>query len=140
MVSSALTGSLRIIVTLSSEKVFLGAVAADCGWGGANLNSMNLIEVFLPLDKGSGAPVNAERIEAIVKELADRFGGATAFTREPADGLWKRSAVVERDRIVIVEVMVSEVDGAWWHSLRRRLEEEFEQQEILIRVTACRQI
>lgn len=104
------------------------------------MKSMYLIEVFLPLDKGNGAPIEAGRIEAIVQELADRFGGATAFTREPADGLWRSAASIQKDRIVIVEVMVNQVDEAWWKTRRRQFESEFEQDEILIRVTACNQI
>jgi len=101
---------------------------------------MDVVEVFLPLDKGNGIAVEVEQIEAIVKGLADRFGGATAFTREPADGLWKRSSTIERDRIIIVELMMDEVDDAWWKDYRHRLEREFDQEEIMIRVTACRKI
>ena len=104
------------------------------------MKSMNVIEVFLPLDSGNGEPVEAGRIEAIVNELADCFGGATAFLREPADGLWKGGAALERDRIIIIEVMINEVDEAWWKAYRRQLERQFEQAEILIRVTACNQI
>lgn len=102
--------------------------------------TMKVVEVFLPLDTGGGAPVAVERIEEIVRDLADRFGGATAFTREPADGLWKRAASIERDRIIIIEVMAGSLDEAWWRGYRASLEREFEQTEILIRVTDCGQI
>jgi hypothetical protein len=47
---------------------------------------------------------------------------------------------MERDRIIVVELMVNEVDEDWWKFYRERLEAEFEQEEILIRVTACRKI
>lgn len=98
---------------------------------------MNVVEVFLPLDTGRGDPIPLETIEGLVAGLADRFGGATAYTREPAEGLWKRATTIERDRILVAEVMVEDVDEAWWHDYRRRLESEFEQESILIRVTAC---
>lgn len=101
---------------------------------------MNVLEIFLPLDKGGGGTAEPEEIERIVHELADRFGGATAFTREPAQGLWKREATIERDRIVIVEVVVRELDEAWWRDYRRQLEIAFEQSEIMIRVIPCRLI
>jgi hypothetical protein len=101
---------------------------------------MNLVEIFLPLDKGSGAPTDGETIEGIVKGLADRFGGATAFTREAADGLWKRETAIERDRIIIIEVVVRDLDEAWWKNYQRRLEQEFAQFSIMIRVTPCRLI
>lgn len=98
---------------------------------------MNVIEVFLPLDTGRGEPVPPEVIEGLVAGLADRFGGATAYTREPAQGLWKRATTMERDRIIVVEVMVEEVHETWWRDYRTRLESEFEQERILIRVTGC---
>jgi hypothetical protein len=100
----------------------------------------NIVEIFLPLDTRTGRAVDLELIEGVVKGLTDRFGGATAFTREPADGLWKREMAIERDRIIIVEVIVDEIDEVWWHDYRRKLELEFEQQRVLVRVTSCRVI
>lgn len=99
---------------------------------------MNVIEVFLPLDTGRGEPIPPETIEGLVAGLGDRFGGATAYSREPAEGLWKRAMTLERDRIIVVEVMVDQVDDQWWSAYRQRLEREFDQQQVLIRVTACR--
>ena len=71
---------------------------------------MFVVELFLPLARGDGMPVASAEIEGIVAGMADRFGGATAFTRSPAEGLWKEADEVEHDRIVIVEVMVEEID------------------------------
>lgn len=100
---------------------------------------MHLIELFLPTGRGDGRAIPPARIEAIVAELADRFGGATAFLRAPAKGLWKpASGKVSEDRIVIVQIMVEEIDEAWWRDYRARLEREFQQEEILVRATACR--
>nr|WP_295888637.1 hypothetical protein [uncultured Devosia sp.] len=101
---------------------------------------MNIIEVFLPLDTGHGAPIPLEVIEGLVAGLADRFGGATAYTREPAEGLWKRATTMEHDRIIVVEVMVEDVDETWWHDYRQRLESEFEQESVMIRATVCRTV
>ena len=100
----------------------------------------SVVQIFLPLDARSGRAIDLDLIEGVVKGLADRFGGATAFTREPAEGLWKRAMSVERDRIIIVEVVTEEVDEVWWHDYRRKLESEFEQDKILIRVTPCRML
>jgi hypothetical protein len=99
---------------------------------------MNVVEVFLPLDTGRGEPLPPETIEGLVAGLSDRFGGATAYTREPAEGLWKRATTIERDRIIVVEVMVDEVDEQWWSAYRERLEREFAQDRVLVRITACR--
>lgn len=101
---------------------------------------MYVVEILLPLKTGRGAPIPPDVIEGIVAGLADRFGGATAFTRAPAEGLWKQDDDVERDQIVIVEVMVADVDERWWNDYRRRLEIEFEQDEVLIRASSCRKL
>jgi hypothetical protein len=97
----------------------------------------SVVQIFLPLDTRSGRPIDLEVIEGIAKGLADRFGGATAYTREPAEGLWNRAMTIERDRIIIVEVLVDQVDEEWWRAYRRKLESEFEQDDVLIRVTPC---
>ena len=101
---------------------------------------MFLVELFLPLARGDGSPIAFGEIEGIVAGMADRFGGATAFTRSPAEGLWKETDDIERDRIVIIEVMVDEIDPAWWSVYRLRLEGEFQQKEILIRSIRCEQL
>lgn len=101
---------------------------------------MQIVEVFLPLDTGSGILIDPEVIEGIIGGLADRFGGATAFTRAPADGLWKQGSIIEKDRILIIEVMLSDFDEVWWKNYRAMLEQEFEQNEVLIRATECRTV
>lgn len=101
---------------------------------------MHVIEIFLPLETRTGKPMPTEVIEGIVAGLAERFGGATAFIRSPADGLWKENDGVERDQIVVVEVMVSEVNERWWEEYRSRLETEFAQGEVLIRASSCRKL
>lgn len=101
---------------------------------------MYVVEIFMPLETGKRQAISPHIIEGIVAGLAERFGGATAFTRSPADGLWKQEEEIERDQIVIVEVMVSELDERWWSDYRRRLEAEFQQDEVLIRASSCRKL
>jgi hypothetical protein len=85
-------------------------------------------------------PIAPEASEGIVDELADRFGGATAFTRSPAEGLWKQGSSIQKDRVIIIEVMLANLDVAWWEAYRRQLEHQFEQDVVLIRVTRCQVI
>ena len=100
---------------------------------------MQLVELVLPTNRGDGEPIPPARLEAIVGELADRFGGATAFLRAPATGLWKpEPGKVTEDRIVIIQIMVEDIDEPWWRACRERLEREFQQEEVLIRATECR--
>ena len=44
-----------------------------------------------------------------------------------------RKQATERDDIAVIEVMAETVDRGWWAELRRRLEHEFSQDEIVIR-------
>jgi hypothetical protein len=66
-------------------------------------------------------------------ELAERFGGVTAFTRAPAEGIWKEDGQTNRDDIVVVEVMVEDPDRAWWRAYRADLEGRFRQDAIVVR-------
>jgi hypothetical protein len=90
----------------------------------------HLVEILLPSAAGSDGETAFDQVMA---ELTDAFGGVTAFTRSPAEGLWNGQGRTERDDIVIVEVMVDAVDTAWWASYRRDMERRFHQNEIIVR-------
>lgn len=109
-----------------SDAISMGIVAGT---------EMYVVELFLPVARGNGDPVDIGEIEDVIARMADRFGGATAFIRSPAEGLWKDADEVERDRIIIIEVMVTELDIHWWGECRSRLEEQFQQEKILLRAT-----
>jgi hypothetical protein len=48
--------------------------------------------------------------------------------------LWESdSGETVRDQVVVYEVMVEEVDRAWWANLRERLEADFAQEELVVR-------
>jgi hypothetical protein len=100
----------------------------------------HLIEVFLPLTRGDCSAVESAEIEGLIAGMADRFGGATAYARSPAEGLWQAEGETVRDSIVIVEVMVEDLDRGWWADYRSRLEVAFAQDEILIRVTPVQRL
>ncbi|HEY3700181.1 MAG TPA: hypothetical protein VGK97_12655 [Spongiibacteraceae bacterium] len=66
-------------------------------------------------------------------DLAAHFGGLTAFTRVPADGLWEAdSKTFHYDKIIIVEVLAEALDRTWWRKYREKLEKEFLQETIQI--------
>jgi hypothetical protein len=94
---------------------------------------MHLIQILLPLYDNDGEPLPDRLYAGVREELSQRFGGLTAFTRAPAEGLWKDAGETKRDDIVVFEVMVEAVDAAWWRSYRRRLEQAFRQDAIVIR-------
>ena len=92
---------------------------------------MKLVQFLLPVK--SDVKTSREGLERVLAELTDRFGGATASLQAPAEGLWRDRGETERDRIVIVEVMVREFDTAWWSEYRRSLEGRFGEKEIVVR-------
>ena len=98
---------------------------------------MFVVELFVPLDRGDGSEVRAEEIDTILRDLTNRFGGATAFTRAPATGLWKDGAETTSDRIIIIEIMADAIDESWWADYRTRLETQFKQDKILVRGSRC---
>lgn len=67
------------------------------------------------------------------QERVDRFGGLTAFTRSPAEGLWDEGGGRSRDEIVIFEVMADALDRSWWRDYRAVLKRRFRQDEIVVR-------
>jgi hypothetical protein len=102
---------------------------------------MHVIEIFLPLRRNDGSEQPPAIFAELRRELVERFGGLTAFSRAPADGLWEDEAgAVERDQIVIFEVMAETLDRGWWSELRARLEREFAQDEVLIRAASAERL
>jgi hypothetical protein len=94
-----------------------------------------LVEILLPLTYNDGSPVGDDVMSKIHKELVERFGGLTAFTRSPAEGVWTSAAGASRDEIVVLEVMTRGLDRAWWSQWRKRFEGLLRQDEIVIRAT-----
>ena len=95
---------------------------------------MHLIQLLLPLYDNAGQPFPHALYDGVRQELVTRFGGLTTYSRAPAKGLWKEgSEGVQKDDIVVYEVMAEAVDRAWWSAYRRTLEREFAQDELVVR-------
>lgn len=102
---------------------------------------MHVVEIFLPLTRRDGAPQPHELFGRLRAELVERFGGLTAYSRAPAEGLWESDdGSVERDSVVIFEVVAQRLDRGWWADLRTRLERDFAQEEVLIRAAAAERL
>lgn len=98
---------------------------------------MHLVTILLPLNRQNGSLQPRALFSELRGELVRRFGGATFFSRAPAEGLWEeQDGAVARDSIVLVEVLVEQLDRAYWSALRKRLEHDLAQDEILIRAAA----
>ncbi len=94
---------------------------------------MHLIEILLPLYDNDGRRFGAERYAKVREELVALYGGLTAFSRSPAEGVWEEGGERSHDDIVIFEVMSDYLDRAWWRRFRARLESDFAQEEIVVR-------
>ena len=102
---------------------------------------MYLVQILLPLFDNDGQKLPQSAYQRVGTELTERFGGLTAFTRAPAEGLWKdESARTTRDEIVVFEVMAEELDRPWWHAYRHALEERFRQEVVVVRAQNVEQL
>jgi hypothetical protein len=94
---------------------------------------MILIEIFVPLIDGENWGAGDGVFQEIRSELIEKFGGLTMYSRAPARGYYRTNGKVDRDDLVVVEVMTDDLDREWWHGFRRRLESRLRQEEVLVR-------
>ncbi|ADV28024.1 hypothetical protein Psesu_2189 [Pseudoxanthomonas suwonensis 11-1] len=125
--------------------VLLPASRAANGGGGSlrqtEFAAMYLIQLFLPLRDNEGVAFPKAMYDQVRADLAEHFGGVTAFVRSPAVGLWEDDdGDVQRDDVVLLEVMADHVDHGWWAAYRKRLEQEFRQDEVLVRATRAERL
>ena len=100
---------------------------------------MHLVQILLPVYDNEQNPQPHDEFRRVRRELTERFGGLTVYTRAPAEGMWKlNDNHTTRDDIVIFEVMASQLDPAWWRTYRHDLEARFRQDVIVIRAQQMR--
>jgi hypothetical protein len=97
---------------------------------------MYLIQILLPLYDNAGKPLSSELFARVRAELTERYGGLTAYSRSPAQGLWKDRGETVHDDIVVFEVMADALDRGWWRHYRQSLEAAFRQDTIMVRAQA----
>ena len=101
---------------------------------------MHLVQILLPLRRNDGSAQPASLFRQVRAELVQRFGGITAFSRAPAEGLWDEGETVAQDQLILVEVMDVSLDRGWWAEYRRRLERRFEQKELVVRALSLERL
>jgi hypothetical protein len=102
---------------------------------------MYLVQLLLPLYDNAGRRVSHQHFAQVRDELTEVFGGVTAYMRSPAQGTWKpEDGVIDRDEVIMCEVMVEDLDRAWWTRYRAQLEDRFGQQELMLRATAVERL
>ncbi len=96
---------------------------------------MHLVQILLPTTDNSGVELKPLH-QDVRHELTEHFGGLTAYSRSPADGIWKDSqaaGAAHHDQIIVYEVMTEALDVRWWHDYRKSLETRFRQMEVVVR-------
>ena len=102
---------------------------------------MHLVQLFLPLRDNDGAAFPRTLFDAVRAELTEVFGGVTAFVRSPGLGAWEDDdGAVQRDEVVLLEVMAMHLDHGWWAHYRWQLEQRFDQDEVLVRAMQVEQL
>ena len=102
---------------------------------------MHLVQIFLPLRDDHEAAFGRGCYARVRDELTEAFGGVTAYQRAPAVGLWEApDGDVQRDDIVLFEVMVETLDRAWWSSYGEQLARRFKQDEVMVRACPCERL
>jgi hypothetical protein len=94
---------------------------------------MNVVEIFVPVYDNNGKRFSETLHKEVKAGLLEKFDGLTRYTRNPAEGLWRRGKALSRDAIIIYEVMVNRFNKRWWQRYRKDLEREFRQKSIVIR-------
>lgn len=95
---------------------------------------MHLVQLLLPLYDNAGRAFEKSVFDRVRDELTEKFGGVTAYRRSPAEGLWKEDGgEVNRDDVVIYEVVTDELDREWWARYAAELASRFRQEEMMIR-------
>ena len=97
-------------------------------------SEQHLVQLLLPLYDNDGNDFPRAQFEQVARELTERFGGLTAYTRAPAEGRWRAGgAGTTRDEIIVYEVMTYPLDPGWWRDYHTQLEQRFAQDRIVIR-------
>ena len=98
------------------------------------MSGAHLVQLLLPVYANDGARFARSLYREVARELTERFGGVTAYSRAPARGFWEEGpGRTERDDIVVYEVMVDALDAGWWREYRGTLEKRFAQDELVVR-------
>jgi hypothetical protein len=94
---------------------------------------MVLVQLLLPATR-AGAVAHETHVAHTRAELTAKFGGVTAYQRAPALGAWVNDdGRLERDDVIMVEVVADTFARSWWRAYRTELEARFAQTEIHVR-------
>lgn len=93
-----------------------------------------LVQILLPRLTDEHGAFRDKDFAQTRAELVERYDGVTAYLRSPAQGAWTDAdGRVERDEVVMIEVLTDAFDRAWWRAYAEKLAGRFQQEVIHIR-------
>jgi hypothetical protein len=101
---------------------------------------MHLVQIILPVYANSGERLPRELFDDVKWELVQQFGGVTAYTRSPAEGIWDVGGGAQKDEVLLYEVMAESLDRHWWARYRKDLESRFQQEDLVIRAMGAQRL
>jgi inorganic pyrophosphatase len=99
------------------------------------------VQLFIPLRDPKGKQFAEKHFSDLTAELKENFGGVTVYSRAPATGQWKQEGgKTVTDKLLVYEVLLSNLDKKYWTKLKARLEKRFRQQELLVLITKVQKL
>ena len=92
---------------------------------------MKEYDLYVPLVLKKGRHLPIAKLEKLKKALVKQFGGLTYFPQK-TKGFWKIGKATFQDEIVILRVLAAKNCKSYWKELKRNLQKEWQQKEILI--------
>jgi hypothetical protein len=88
-------------------------------------------DLYVPLRSRDGKHLSASNLAKLKKRLFKQFGGLTYFP-QTSKGFWKIGNATFRDDIIILRVLSKKNAKSFWKKLKKQLQQEWNQKEILI--------
>jgi inorganic pyrophosphatase len=93
-----------------------------------------LVQLFLPIEDKKGKPFAAKYYDKIKETLIKKFDGVSIYSNAPVNGRWAdEQSNIEKDKLIVYEVMTDMIDLTYWESYKLVLEKQFKQDTIVIR-------
>ncbi len=92
---------------------------------------MRELEIYLPMARNDGTPIDPKHIEEIKGTLVGAFGGCTHLQHR-SEGSWRMGGVTFRDAITIIRVLDDGSARFDVKAFQASLAKSLEQEQILI--------
>ena len=92
---------------------------------------MKEYDLYVPLFSNDSKRLPRASLISLQKRLIAQFGGLTFFPQK-SKGVWKIGQAVFQDEIVILRVLSKKNFPSFWSRLKKDLQREWNQKEILI--------